>query len=383
MTEIEQLDLTGVVPDRSIIEGDREFNPQDLHGMIDYLKTIRDQSADYVVSGKNINIRPSYGNMDKDFIIKFAGPDGNEIEFIPTNFAQDQTIGETPLPKKYYMKLAENHMDENIQHLNMWLHEGDPHRIRTVGDHYRAIMSPSYQSYDNYDVFVSVAGVVKAANTMRPLTQKPLEFYRADVTEQKLYIHLVDEGRSFDLGSPGKPDTYHPMLVVKNSEVGSGALDVDGGFFRYICENRMIHGSLWKKIHRGEKMDIGIYSFDTLKAMSEVVRKQLRDIITSSVASDSLWDKLMIGMKESKEVTLEDPVTSVHKVAGEFDLTKAEEDQVIKAMMGDTTVEAQDKNTVYALIQGLTLAEKTMSKDRGYEIAKIAMQPKQLMKVVA
>ena len=88
--EPEQIDLSGLVPEpKSIVEGDREFNPQDLRGLISYLKEIRDKSLDFVVPGSQIELVPG---IDNEFDIKF-NHDGTELSFTPTSFAKGQTIG--------------------------------------------------------------------------------------------------------------------------------------------------------------------------------------------------------------------------------------------------------------------------------------------------
>lgn len=52
--EIETIDLSMM---RNELLGDRSFDARDVRGALDYLKNIRDESMDYVVSGNKLEIK--------------------------------------------------------------------------------------------------------------------------------------------------------------------------------------------------------------------------------------------------------------------------------------------------------------------------------------
>ena len=329
---MEILDLTDKMPEIDI-STDREFDAKFIGDAMNHLKEIRDNSMDYIASPKNLNTVKRGSEDEWDLWVETE--DGIKV-FKPTQYAKAQTIGVTELPKKYHDTLVEKgHINEAINHLNMWLKEGNPHRVRTVGGTYRALVSPSYLPFDNYDAFVSIANAVKAANTMRNSTTKPVQFKKCQLSDHNMYIQLIDEGREWDLG---KGDTYKPLMVFKNSEVGDGAMTVEAGLWRSMCSNLSIHGVVSRRIHKGEKLNEGIFAPDTISAQNELWKKVVRDSINAGIANDVLYDEIIASVMETKETKIENPVASVAIIAKENKLTKSEEDAIIAAMMGDTTV---------------------------------------------
>jgi len=362
---------------------DREFDERFVGDAMSYLKNIRDNSMDYVANPNKFTIK----KVDKDsWNLWLESPDGIKV-FAPTDWARSQTIGVTRLPKKYHDELIDGgHIDEAVNHLNMWMNdENKPRQIRTVGNQYRALVSPGYNSFDNFAAFTTIAGALKSVNMMRPETQKPAIYYKAQVSDRNLYIHLIDEGREYDAGkqSDGHSDTYKPMLVFKNSEVGDGAQSVEAGLWRWMCGNLQLHGIVSRKIHHAEKLEEGIYSPETRLKQEELWKSITRDALNAGLATDTLFDKLYADIKESKEVKVEDPIVAVKSIAKATKLTESEENEIIKAMMGDTTTPPEMKNTLFQITNGMTLAAKGMGIERGMEMNKIAGDIRPLIKVVA
>lgn len=262
----------------------------------------------------------------------------------------------------------------------MWLHEGNAHRVRTVGGTYRALVSPSYMPFDNYDAFISIANAVKAANLMRDAETKPVQFKKAQLSDHNMYIQLIDEGREWDLG---KGDSYKPLMVFKNSEVGDGAMTVEAGLWRSMCSNLSLHGVVSRRIHKGEKLNEGVFAPDTISAQNELWKKIVRDSINAGIANDQLYESIIEEILETKETKIENPVAAIATLAKETKLTKGEEDAIIAAMMGDTTVAPEEKNTVFQVMNGMTQAAKGFGIERGREVMQIAGNTKQLIKVLA
>lgn len=356
---------------------DREFDQRFIGDAMNYLKEIRDNSVDYVTPPKNITIKQT---DDQNWSLWIETQDGLKV-FAPTAWAKQQTIGVTKLPKKYHDILVDgNHINEAVAHLNMWLAEGNDRRIRTVGPQYRAIVSPGYNSLDNYDAFRTIAGTVHAANLMRPQDQKPVTFYKAQISDQNMYVHLIDEGRPYDLGHG---DTYKPMLVFKNSEVGDGAMVVEAGLWRSMCVNLILHGIVSRRIHKGEKLGEGTWAPDTLETQNELWNKIIRDSLNMGIASDQLFDQMISEITQSKETKVDNPTVTLTEIKKAVKLSDSEEQAIIAAMMGDTTVVQEEKNTLFQITQGMTQAAKTFGIERGNEISRIAGDVPMLLKVIA
>jgi hypothetical protein len=358
------------------ITGDKSFEMSHVRQAMDYLKNIRDHAVDYVVPGEKIQIKEV---DDKTWQLWLESVEGIKV-FKPTSYATRQTITKTPLPKRYHDELVEKrHIDEAVKHLNMWLHEDESQRIRSVGPWYRAIVSPGYGAFDNYDIFANTAGTIKAANMMRNEQTSPIQFQRADVSEEHMYLSVLDYGRGYDIG---KGDTHFPYIRIQNSEVGAGAFSVDSGFFRAACENGMIYGKIARRIHKSEKLQIGEYSADTIQTQNELVVKIVRDQVGMALTNDQLYDRMAAELRESKEIKII-PTEAIEKVRGILELTEDDENDIINAMMGDRTIQSNDRNTAFALLNAVTLVAKDRGIERRHELEQSAGQIKQVIKVLA
>lgn len=371
---METIDLSKLTLD---ISGDRSFDKRDVKGALNYLKEIRDNSTDYVVKGEHITIKEV---DDEKWQLWAETPEGVKV-FTPTSYATRQTITKTPLPKTYHDTLVEKgHINEAVKHLNLWLHEDDAQRIRAVGNQYRALVSPSYGAFDNYDIFASAAGVIKTTNMMRGQENKPAQFYRADISEEHMYLNIIDFGRQFDVG---KGDLHYPLITIRNSEVGGGAFEVDAGFFRGMCENRMLTGIINRRIHRMDKLDAGTYSMDTLQAQASFIVKMVRDQMGAAFTNDQFFDNIATNLRDAKELKLDNTQEAVEKVGGILKLSDDEENDILNAMLGDQTILPEDRGTAFALINGITLVEKTKGIERGMELTTGAGKVKEILKVLA
>jgi hypothetical protein len=371
---MEEIDLSKETLPPKLV--DREFDEKFLGDIIPYLQDIRQNSLDYIADPGKLSIVDT-GKDEWSLVIE--AEDGMKV-FEPTNWAKNQTIGVTELPKKYHDTLVEkNHINEAVNHMNMWLSEGKPHRVRTVGDKYRALVSPGYNPFDNYDAFITIANTIKAANMMRDDTVKPIKFKKAQFSDHNMYIQIIDEGTEWDLG---KGDTYKKMMVFKNSEVGDGAMVVEAGVWRYMCGNLMLHGVISRRIHKGEKLNEGIFAPDTMATQNELWNKILRDSLNAGIASDQLFDPIIAGIAETKEIKVEPKVT-VEKIKKAEKLSDAETNAIINAMMGDTTIAPEEKNTLFQVQNGITLAAKGFGVERQRELNKIAGNVQNMIKIVA
>jgi hypothetical protein len=358
------------------ISQDREFDEKFIGNAIDHLLEIRNKSIDYVANPKDVTIEK---RDEKNWDLWVETPDGIQI-FAPTDWAKQQTIGVTELPKRYHDVLIEKgHIDEAINHMNMWLAEGNPRRIRTVGETYRALVSPGYNPFDNYDAFITIANTIKTANSLRTSEEKPIKFFKAQLSDHNMYVHIIDEGTEWDLG---KGDTYKKMMTFRNSEVGDGAMIVEAGLWRSMCSNLQLHGVISRRIHKGEKLTEGIFAPDTKETQNELWKKILRDSLNAGIASNQLYDEIIENMTESKEIKIE-PITYMEKLKKEQKLSDGEKDAIISAMMGDNTIAPNEKNTIFQVVNGMTQAAKGFGVERGIEINRMAGDIKQLIKITA
>ena len=359
---------------------DRSFDSKMVPQLVAYLKDIRDNSLDYVVPGPKLEVKPVGASAWELWI---DGPEGMKI-FRPTNWAQGQTVGKTPLPKKYHDTLLNAGKAElATTNLNEWLREQDKVMVRTVGDKFRAMVSDRYRAFDNLDLFAQTAKAVENVNQSRQSINpdyQPVQFWKADATETTLFVSILDKGQEYDIG---KGDKFNVMLTVKNSEVGKSSMSIEPSFFRGMCLNLYSREPALRKIHSGEKLDSGIFSADTRQAQRDLWQKEVRDVFNATLVNTDFFDDWAAEFKESKEVRPEDMTVAVHKVSEEYSFTQAEEEAIMDALMTDRTIFPEDRGTGYALINAMTVASKDMGLERMHDVAKIAGNVKKVMAVVA
>lgn len=382
-SKVEHIDLTDMpLPVRI---ADRSFDEKMVPELISYLKDIRDNALDYVVPGPKLEVKALDGGQEWELWIE--APEGIKI-FRPTDWAQRQTVSKTPMPWKYHAKLLEaGKANLAALNLNSWLQEEKRKiMIRTVGDHFRAMVSDRYRAFDNLDLFGQVARAIQATNTSRQSideSYKPVQFWRADVTETNLFVSVLDKGQVYDLGTKEKPDRYNVMLTIKNSEVGQSSMSIEPSFFRGMCLNLYSREPALRKVHTGEKLEEGIFSAETRQAQRDLWQREVRDVFNATLVNHEFFDKWADDLREAKEVKIPDMEVSVHRASEEFDFTETEANTIMAALMTDPTIYPEDRGTAYALINAMTIASKDMGLERMHEVAHIAGDVKKVLAVVA
>ena len=372
---VDQVDLSKVeIPPRMDLLEERSYDKTYLRNMIADLEEIRKNTTDIVVKGPKVSVEPGWN------LVVDVPSEGLKI-YEPTSWTQGQVLTKLHIPRIYHDHLLKEGREDMLDYnINELMHMQELMMVRTVGKKARALVSPGFLPVDNLKLFSQVANSVRDTNMQRPETQKPAQFWKADVNDHRLYLHILDEGREFDVGKSAK---FSPMVIIKNSEVGDGSLSIEPGFYNWQCQNRHIMNALYTRAHRGVKLEEGTYAEDTRETADLLLRKQVRDWMYNTLHEDKVFEAEAKALRESIEVKFDNVQEAVHRIADANKLTVAEETDIINAMMGDQTLQPEERNSLYAIIQGMTFAEKKMGADRGYEVAKIASDVPALIKAVA
>lgn len=127
-----------------------------------------------------------------------------------------------------------------------WLVTADKDSLATSSPfaHIRAATGPTYG-------YIADLRVVKAVMRMRaanPAWVVPLKAYNGELSklsttlyasDRDIFLLLVDETHDIEVGG----ERLSRFFIVMNSEVGKATFDVLTGLYRWICQNRMIHGA--------------------------------------------------------------------------------------------------------------------------------------------
>jgi hypothetical protein len=370
------------------LTSDRMFHPKMYPSILKELMEIKNNAVDYVVHPTNLDVMEI---DDEHWQIVITTDDGEMSVFDPTNWARDQMIRLTELPKKYHDTLIDNgHINEATGHINMWLKDRlktqKPKniQIRTVGEKARAVVSPGYNSFANFDVLQRTMQEIATINNERE-DAIPVQLTQVALSETMIRATLVDMGNPTEIPDKNgdmNGDLYYPMVTVKNSEVGSAAFSIDGGVFRYLCSNLHTMGSILRKIHSGARLEEGIFTQETLEKQTDLWLSILRDGIRA-IEKPELFTETINGIALAKETPIGSPTTTVKKIGEKIKLSDAEINAIVDAMSNDRTMSDSDRGTLFAVTSGMTQAAKSMGFDRKEEIETLATNVPMLVRAIA
>ena len=219
-----------------------------LSDLVNELERQATTKKDYVVDTRNMgmNIR------DDEPFLAFASPEGDEMEFGIRPIAHGQIADKCGIPKRYYDRMQEDAPMLLGTNVNHWLPQKEARMVRTLDGNVRAVLSDRFRTLDNADLFFAAASTFKEVGA---------QIVRADLSEGRFYMRAINP----HFEAPIKHgDTLVGGVTVSNSEVGHGTMKVEQFGLRVACMNGMIGESVFKKIHLGERMEVGIYQADTI-----------------------------------------------------------------------------------------------------------------------
>lgn len=224
---------------------------------------------DYMASSKQVSVVP----IGK-------GRAHMTLEGIENDYAIDQNTHNQlgtflEIPNKFYHKILNEHQDIYADTVNRLLERNDKVRmVRTLDGRARAFLSNSYKLVDNSDVVPIV---------LRTLIDVQAQIVSSSITDKKVYIKALFPKIEADI-TVGDP--VQAGIVVTNSEVGLGRLQILPLIYRLVCTNGMIRedGSLNKR-HLGSRFEHKLdsaqlyYKTDTVLAQDKAFVLELRDTV--------------------------------------------------------------------------------------------------------
>ena len=148
--------------------------------------------------------------------------------------------------------------------------------LRTLDGEARAFLSDRYKRIDNYDI---------AQATLPIISEIPdVQIVSCNLTPGKMYIKALNP-RLFDDVSPG--DTVQAGIIISNSEVGLGAVNIQPLVYRLVCENGMvINDAVNRKTHLGPTIsdnEIFYYSKETVETDDKAFLLKINDSVRAAV----------------------------------------------------------------------------------------------------
>jgi hypothetical protein len=229
------------------------------------------------------------------------------------------------IPKRYYDRMrstAPSLLERNVRH--WFLNEPERRMVRTLDGEARAYLSDRYRRLDDYDLMQAVLPVFEEI--------QGLQFHVASLTPTNLYVRALLPGleREIVLG-----DVVQAGVEIRNSEVGSGALQVTPFIWRLACLNGMvIADAALRKYHTGRKVttieeDLSIYSDETLKLDDRAFFSKVRDMVRAALSETQF--ELIVGQLRAAAtgVAIVNPVAAVERLDKTFGLSDTEQEDIV------------------------------------------------------
>lgn len=287
----------------------------------------KEAKKDYLVDTRNMRMWD-----DNSLEIRGLGLGG-----FPVRDTAHKQIGERlGIPARYYDRMRKDNPALLATNVNAWFNkEPETRMLRTLDGGLRAFLSNSYRPLDN-------AQLLEAA--LPVFSRIGVDVVSCEVTERRLYVKVVDKSLTIDLQKQGKTlgsghqtfDTVSPALVLSNSEIGFGALEVSTSVWTHGCTNLMvIRERSHRKTHLGARSELtgedtyALLSDATKEQTDKALWMQIGDVVEKAFERaqfDAIVEKLQAAAGD--EIT-GDPVKTVEVLQKQFSLTDGERGSVL------------------------------------------------------
>lgn len=278
-------------------------------------------------------------------------PVTNAVSLAEGEIFREQLLGHYQIPRDYAGRIRAAHPDLYAQTLNTHLSRAPARRmVRVLDGRARAFLSDRYRPLDNFEL----------ANAVLPelMAHPDIRIESTQFTERRFYLKAVLPRIEMEV-KVGDP--VQIGLVVSNSEVGSGALQVLPLIYRLVCKNGMIASDYGqRRYHVGkraaeEEAAFELYS-DRTKQLDDAaffgkVKDTVRGVLTREVLG-----KLVAKLQDATTQKLEGDLPKVIEVtATKFGYTEATAQGILKhlieggdlsryGLMNAITAQSQDES---------------------------------------
>lgn len=290
----------------------------------------RELKHDYIADTRKLTLLTSPETHRSDLHLE-----GVEDDLTLTDYAAGQVADRLRIPRKFWERLRADHPDLLDRNANELLRrEPETRMVRALGSSARAFLSDRYRRLDNDELAEAVLPV---------LARIPdVYFPSTAITDERMWIKAV--APRVQAAVPGRvDDVVQAGVVIRNSEVGAGALTVQPMVYRLVCKNGMIAGKALRHYHLGRAVEgdetLNVLRDETRKADDRALMMKLADVVNASV-DEAIFTDLVARMGETAATPpVADPPAAVRVLGKRLGLTETEEASVLRhlAIGGDLT----------------------------------------------
>jgi hypothetical protein len=283
------------------------------------------------------------------------------------DLAHRQIAERIRVPVKYYDRMMEEAPELLATNVNHWFQEQPENRlIRALDGRARAFLSDRYRRLDNLDMMMQ---------SIMPVLQedRDLEIQSCEITEHRLYLKVTTPRLT---GEVKKGDIVQAGVLIANSEVGKGAVDVDPLTYTLACLNGMVVprslGNGMKRYHVGRRIGSGeeaaaeLFTDETIAADDHAFWLKTRDVIRGAL-DQAIFEQTLAHMRDASERAINgDPTAAVKELAKRFSLTDGEAAGIT------TTLFKHEEGTQYGLLNAVTrYSQQVESYERATELERV------------
>lgn len=282
--------------------------------------------ADYMVEPSRLQM----DIIDDDLKIRVLDNAGNDrISPLDIGIYAHRQIGSyLSIPQAYYDLMKDKNPKLLGINVNDWLGQSTDRRmLRTLDGEARAFLSDRYKRIDNYDI---------AQVTLPIISQIPdVQIVSCNLTPGKMYIKAINP-RLFANVVPG--DTVQAGIIISNSEVGLGAVNIQPLVYRLVCENGMVvNDAVTRKTHLGPTIsedNIFYYSKETVEADDKAFILKIQDTVRAAV-DEAKFRVVVEQMRTAKEARMNTANVPefVRLASRNFGITESEEKGVLQHLI--------------------------------------------------
>lgn len=270
-------------------------------------------------------------------------------------------IGQTlKIPALYYDRMRTEYPELLAQNVNGWFaRTPDTKRmLRTMDGTARALLSDRYRRIDNFEVASAVLPIISGMDGA--------SVESCELTESRMYLKVVNPRVTAEVK---KGDIVQAGIIISNSEVGMGSVNVSPLVYRLVCSNGMIaQDGAVRKYHVGRANeggeDFSIYRSETIEADDKAFLMKLEDSVKAAV-DQARFAAIVDKMREATEATMEAKVVPqvVELASKEYGITEAEGKGILGHLIAGGDL------SLYGLANAVTRqAQDVESYDRSTEL---------------
>lgn len=264
------------------------------------------------------------------------------------------------IPAPYYDRMKSEYPELLAQNVNGWFSRtpGAKRMLRTMDGTARAFLSDRYRRIDNFEVASAVLPIISGMDGA--------SVESCELTDSRMYLKVVNPRVTAEIK---KGDIVQTGIIISNSEVGMGSVNVSPLVYRLVCSNGMIaQDGAVRKYHVGRANeggeDFSIYRNETIEADDKAFLMKLEDSVKAAV-NQARFAAIVDKMREATEATMEAKVVPqvVELASKEYGITEAEGKGILGHLIAGGDL------SLYGLANAVTRqAQDVESYDRSTEL---------------